>query len=67
MIDLIWFARSASVLAICLSAYSLMKPRLPLLVLTDDELLAASRWDECDGEPMNDAAIELMKRWGEWE
>lgn len=67
MSDLIWLARGASTLAICLSLYCLTRPRIPVAVLSEDALLAASRWDECDGEPKNAAAVELMRRWGEWE
>lgn len=33
--------------------------------MTEDALIAASRWDLCCGSPMNMEAEELCRRWGE--
>jgi hypothetical protein len=33
--------------------------------MTESALIAASRWDICDGSPMNVEAEELCRRWGE--
>ncbi|WP_155524741.1 hypothetical protein [Delftia acidovorans] len=32
---------------------------------TEDELMARALWDATGGEPANDAARELCRRWGE--
>lgn len=32
----------------------------------EDALLPKAKWRESDGEPMNKAARDLMKHWGEW-
>ena len=32
---------------------------------SEDSLTARSLWDSTDGEPANDAAHELCRRWGE--